>query len=76
MEQLMCKRNRALSWENQGERPLVTGSKCPRGWTFVQKCRKSRHSLILNEVATFADRLPQRDDMTLVVMQVQAGCSV
>jgi sigma-B regulation protein RsbU (phosphoserine phosphatase) len=31
---------------------------------------------ILDEVATFADRLPQRDDMTLVVMQVQPGCSV
>ena len=28
---------------------------------------------ILDEVATFADRLPQRDDMTLVVMQVQPG---
>jgi sigma-B regulation protein RsbU (phosphoserine phosphatase) len=27
---------------------------------------------ILDEVASFADRLPQRDDMTLVVMQVQA----
>ncbi len=29
---------------------------------------------ILDEVAIFADRLPQRDDMTLVVMRVQAGC--
>jgi len=31
---------------------------------------------ILDEVSTFADRLPQRDDMTLVVMQVQPGCSI
>jgi serine phosphatase RsbU (regulator of sigma subunit)/DNA-binding GntR family transcriptional regulator len=31
---------------------------------------------ILDEVATFAHPLPQRDDMTLVVMQVQAGCNV
>jgi sigma-B regulation protein RsbU (phosphoserine phosphatase) len=31
---------------------------------------------ILDEVATFADRLPQRDDMTLVVMQVKAGCDI
>jgi serine phosphatase RsbU (regulator of sigma subunit) len=31
---------------------------------------------ILDEVASFSDSLPQRDDMTLVVMQVHAGCSV
>ncbi len=31
---------------------------------------------ILDEVSTFADRLPQRDDMTLVVMQVQDDCHV
>jgi len=31
---------------------------------------------ILDEVSTFADHLPQRDDMTLVVMQVQPGCSI
>jgi serine phosphatase RsbU (regulator of sigma subunit) len=31
---------------------------------------------ILDEVSTFADRLPQRDDMTLVVMRVQEGCDV
>ena len=31
---------------------------------------------ILREVSSFANGLPQRDDMTLVVMQVNAGCSV
>jgi DNA-binding GntR family transcriptional regulator len=31
---------------------------------------------ILDEVATFAHPRPQRDDMTLVVMQVQPGCSI
>src|SRR5260370_16314787 len=31
---------------------------------------------ILDEVSTFADRLPQRDGMTLVVMQVQDDCHV
>ena len=31
---------------------------------------------ILDEVTSYADRIPPRDDMTLVVMQVQAGCSV
>ena len=29
---------------------------------------------ILDELSTFSDRLPQRDDMTLVVMQVQDSC--
>jgi len=31
---------------------------------------------ILDEVSSFADGLPQRDDMTLVVMHVQEGCDV
>jgi sigma-B regulation protein RsbU (phosphoserine phosphatase) len=31
---------------------------------------------ILDEVASFADSLPQRDDMTLVVMQVKEGCDI
>jgi serine phosphatase RsbU (regulator of sigma subunit)/DNA-binding GntR family transcriptional regulator len=31
---------------------------------------------ILDEVSGFADGLPQRDDMTLVVMRVQEGCDV
>jgi sigma-B regulation protein RsbU (phosphoserine phosphatase) len=31
---------------------------------------------ILDQVSTFANAQPQRDDMTLVVMGVQAGCDV
>ncbi|MCU1242127.1 MAG: serine phosphatase [Candidatus Acidoferrum typicum] len=54
-----------------GERSLkkLLSSSSHRAPDQIIKC-------ILDEVATFADRLPQRDDMTLVVMQVQPGCSV
>jgi serine phosphatase RsbU (regulator of sigma subunit) len=31
---------------------------------------------ILDEVSTFANGQPQQDDVTLVVMGVQAGCDV
>jgi sigma-B regulation protein RsbU (phosphoserine phosphatase) len=54
-----------------GERGLANllGS-CSRGTPeHIIKC-------ILDEVSSFADRLPPRDDMTLVVMQVQEGCDV
>jgi sigma-B regulation protein RsbU (phosphoserine phosphatase) len=54
-----------------GERGLayLLGS-CSRGTPeHIIKC-------ILDEVSSFADRLPPRDDMTLVVMQVQEGCDV
>ena len=31
---------------------------------------------IVDEITTFGDRLPQRDDMTLVVMRVHGDCDV
>ena len=31
---------------------------------------------VVDELTTFADRLPQRDDMTLVVMRVHGDCDV
>jgi len=55
-------------WGEQGLANLL--SPCSGGTPeHIIKC-------ILDEVSSFADRLPQRDDMTLVVMQVQEGCDV
>jgi sigma-B regulation protein RsbU (phosphoserine phosphatase) len=55
-------------WGEQGLANLL--SSCSGGTPeHIIKC-------ILDEVSSFADRLPQRDDMTLVVMQVQEGCDV
>ena len=55
-------------WGEQGLANLL--SSCSGGTPeHIIKC-------ILDEVLSFADRLPPRDDMTLVVMQVQEGCDV
>ena len=55
-------------WGQQGLEALLRS--CSQGTPEqIIKC-------ILDELSTYADRLPQRDDMTLVVMQVQEGCNV
>jgi DNA-binding GntR family transcriptional regulator len=55
-------------WGQQGLEILLTscGDKTPE--EIVKR--------ILDKVASFADGLPQRDDMTLLVMRVQDGCDV
>jgi len=55
-------------WGEQGLESLLRS--CPDGTPEqIIKC-------ILDEVSSFADGLPQRDDMTLVVMRMQEGCDV
>jgi sigma-B regulation protein RsbU (phosphoserine phosphatase) len=55
-------------WGQQGLEKLLA-SCSPRTAEQIIQC-------ILDELSSFADRLPQRDDMTLVVMRVQEGCDV
>jgi sigma-B regulation protein RsbU (phosphoserine phosphatase) len=55
-------------WGQQGLEALLRS--CSQGTPEqIIKC-------ILDELSTYADRLPQRDDMTLVVVQMQEGCNV
>jgi len=55
-------------WGDHGLKELLSSSSGQTPAQIIQR--------ILGKVATFADRLPQRDDMTLVVMQVKPGCNV
>jgi sigma-B regulation protein RsbU (phosphoserine phosphatase) len=55
-------------WGQRGLETLLRS--CSRGTPHqIIKC-------ILDKLASYANRLPQRDDMTLVVMQVQEDCNV
>jgi sigma-B regulation protein RsbU (phosphoserine phosphatase) len=55
-------------WGQQGLEKLLASCSARTAEQII-KC-------ILDELSSFADRLPQRDDMTLVVMRVQEGCDV
>jgi serine phosphatase RsbU (regulator of sigma subunit) len=59
---------RGQFWGEQGLESLLRscGGRTPEQ---IIKC-------IMDEITTFADRLPQRDDMTLVVMRVHGDCDV
>jgi len=59
---------RGQFWGQPGLESLLLscGSRTPEQ---IIKC-------IVDEITTFADRLPQRDDMTLVVMRVHGDCDV
>jgi serine phosphatase RsbU (regulator of sigma subunit) len=55
-------------WGQQGLESLLASSSAGTPEQIIKD--------ILDEVSRFADGMPQRDDMTLVVMRVQEGCDV
>ena len=55
-------------WGQEGLESLLTSCSAEAPEEVIKR--------ILEEVSSFGDGLPQRDDMTLLVMRVQEGCEV